>query len=45
MKKRSSTVKGLLLGVSFSTEGPQNKQAALIHPTDILHDQMPMLER
>jgi hypothetical protein len=25
MKKLSSTAKGLLLGVFFSTEGPQNK--------------------
>jgi hypothetical protein len=25
MKKRSSTTKGLLLGVFFSTEGPQDK--------------------
>ena len=36
MKKRSSTAKGLLLGVSLSAEGPQNKQTALVHLTYML---------
>ena len=34
-----------LLGVFFPAEGPQNKQATLIHLTNMLQYQMPKLEQ